>query len=368
LEKAVRASDTLSRFGGDEFLVLLPEITNPEATAGAALRLLDAIAGMHSVGEHELQVSACIGISVYPDDGADGETLIKNADVAMYQAKANGGSGYQFFHGDMNTRALERQFIEQNLRRALERKELSLQYQPKVDLKSRAITGVEALLRWTHPVRGPISPATFIPVAEDSGLILPIGTWVLEEACRQARVWLDAGLPRINVAVNVSGRQFQSERFDEKVMAVLDRFRIDPEYLELEVTESLLMKAPELTARLLQTLRGKGLRVAIDDFGTGYSSLSYLRRFPIDTLKIDQSFVRQIDTQDGVSMVKTIIDLGCNLGMRLVAEGVETELQATMLEGMGCEQAQGYYFSRPLTPEKLAFLLEHTIQWGAPKV
>jgi diguanylate cyclase (GGDEF)-like protein/PAS domain S-box-containing protein len=367
LEKAVRASDTLSRFGGDEFLVLLPEITNPEATAGAALRLLDAIAGMHSVGEHELQVSACIGISVYPDDGADGETLIKNADVAMYQAKANGGSGYQFFHGDMNTRALERQFIEQNLRRALERKELSLQYQPKVDLKSRAITGVEALLRWTHPVRGPISPATFIPVAEDSGLILPIGTWVLEEACRQARVWLDAGLPRINVAVNVSGRQFQSERFDEKVMAVLDRFRIDPEYLELEVTESLLMKAPELTARLLQTLRGKGLRVAIDDFGTGYSSLSYLRRFPIDTLKIDQSFVRQIDTQDGVSMVKTIIDLGCNLGMRLVAEGVETELQATMLEGMGCEQAQGYYFSRPLTPEKLAFLLEHTIQWGAPK-
>jgi diguanylate cyclase (GGDEF)-like protein/PAS domain S-box-containing protein len=357
LEHAVRASDTLTRFGGDEFILLLPDVLHPEAIT-AAIRLLDAIAAIHKVGQHELNVSACIGISVYPDDGKDGDELIKNADVAMYQAKAKGGSSYAFFHRDMNIRAVERQYIEQNLRFALKRNELALHYQPKLDLKSRAITGVEALLRWTHPVRGPISPATFIPVAEDSGLILPIGTWVLEQACRQARAWLDAGLPKISVAVNVSGRQFQSESFEEKVMAVLAEFRIDPEYLELEVTESLLMKAPEFTATLLQSLRAKGVRVAIDDFGTGYSSLSYLRRFPIDTLKIDQSFVRQIDTVDGVSMLKAIIDLGRNLGMRLVAEGVETELEATTLEGMGCEKAQGYYFSRPLTPVQLASLLE----------
>jgi len=357
LEKAVRASDTLSRFGGDEFVVLLPEVSHPESTTAAATRLLNAIGATHTFGQLELQVSACIGISVYPDDGEDGETLIKHADTAMYQAKAEGGASYRFFNREMNTRALERQFIEQNLRRALKRNQLTLHYQPKYDLKSRAITGVEALLRWTHPVRGPISPGTFIPVAEECGLILPIGIWVLEEACSQARAWLDEGLPRINVAVNVSGRQFQSEGFEEKVMAALDEFSLDPEYLELEVTESLLMKAPEHTAKLLQALRGKGVRVAIDDFGTGYSSLSYLRRFPIDTLKIDQSFVRQIDTKDGVSMVKAIIDLGHNLGMRIIAEGVETELEATMLEGMGCERAQGYYFSRPVPPEKIASLL-----------
>jgi diguanylate cyclase (GGDEF)-like protein/PAS domain S-box-containing protein len=362
LGETVRASDTLSRFGGDEFIILLPEVHHPDGTTAAATRLLEAVATIHSVGQHELQVSASIGISVYPDDGGDGDTLIKNADVAMYQAKSKGGSSYEFFDSGMNIRAVERQFIEQNLRRALERNELTLHYQPKFDLRSRAITGVEGLLRWTHPVRGAISPATFIPVAEDSGLILPIGTWVLEEACRQLRVWLDAGLPKINMAVNVSGSQFQSEGFEEKVMAVLNEFRIDPEYLELEVTESLLMKAPELTATLLQTLRGKGVRVAIDDFGTGYSSLSYLRRFPIDTLKIDQSFVRQIDTLGGVSMLKAIIDLGRNLGMRLVAEGVETELEATTLEAMGCDRAQGYYFSRPLTPAALAILLERSVQ------
>jgi EAL domain-containing protein (putative c-di-GMP-specific phosphodiesterase class I) len=276
----------------------------------------------------------------------------------MYSAKGSGISSYRFFHSDMSVRAIERQFLEQNLRLAMKRNELSLHYQPKYDLKSRAITGVEALLRWNHPDRGPISPATFIPVAEACGLILPIGTWVLEETCRQARAWLDAGLPKINLAVNVSERQFQNERFGEEVMATLARFRIDPEFLELEVTESLLMITPELTASLLQSLRRKGVRVAIDDFGTGYSSLSYLHRFPIDTLKIDQSFVRLVGTPDGASMVKAIVDMGRNLGMRTVAEGVETSDEATILDSMGCERAQGYYFSRPLTPENLAALLE----------
>jgi diguanylate cyclase (GGDEF)-like protein len=358
LIESARASDTVCRFGGDEFIMLLPEVQHPEGTGSTALRMLEAIAAVHFVDELELQVTASIGISVYPDDGMDGETLIKNADAAMYHAKGRGGSNFQFFHPDMNIRAIERQFIEQNLRRAMERHELAVHYQPKYDLKSRAITGVEALLRWTHPVRGPISPVAFIPVAEDCGLILPIGTWVLEESCRQARAWLDAGLPELNVAVNVSGRQFQSEYFEEKVLAILDEFCIGPEYLELEVTESLLMKNPEHTAPLLQSLRQKGIRVAIDDFGTGYSSLSYLHRFPIDTLKIDQSFVRQIDTSDGVSMVKAIIHLGRELGLRIVAEGVESEREAAILETMDCDSAQGYYFSRPLAPENLATLLE----------
>jgi diguanylate cyclase (GGDEF)-like protein/PAS domain S-box-containing protein len=358
LIESARASDTVCRFGGDEFIILLPEVQHPEGTGSTAVRMLEAIAAVHFVDELELQVTASIGISVYPDDGMDGETLIKNADAAMYHAKGRGGSNFQFFHPDMNIRAIERQFIEQNLRRAMERHELAVHYQPKYDLKSRAITGVEALLRWTHPVRGPISPVAFIPVAEDCGLILPIGTWVLEESCRQARAWLDAGLPELNIAVNVSGRQFQSEYFEEKVLAILDEFCIGPEYLELEVTESLLMKNPEHTAPLLQSLRQKGIRVAIDDFGTGYSSLSYLHRFPIDTLKIDQSFVRQIDTSDGVSMVKAIIHLGRELGLRIVAEGVESEREAAILETMDCDSAQGYYFSRPLAPENLATLLE----------
>jgi len=358
LERTKRATDTLSRFGGDKFIVLLPEVLDADGAEVEAARLLDAIAAIHAVGEHELHVRACIGISLYPDDGRDTDTLIKNADAAMYQAKDRGGSNCQLFQSDMNVRAIERQFIEQSLRRAIERNELALHYQPKYDLKSRNITGVEALLRWNHAVRGPISPAAFIPVAEDCGLILPIGTWVLEEACRQARAWLEAGLPKINMAVNVSVNQFQGEHFEEVVMAVLDRFSIDPHNLELEVTESLLMKTPELAAKVLQSLRQKGVRVAIDDFGTGYSSLSYLRRFPIDTLKIDQSFVRQIDTPDGVSMVQAIIDLARNLGMRLVAEGVETELEETKLESMGCDKAQGYFFSRPLPPAQLVTLLE----------
>ena len=358
LVQSVRASDTVCRFGGDEFIVVLSEADYPEGTSATAARMLKVIATIHSIDQLELQVAGSIGISVYPDDGLDVETLIKNADAAMYDAKEKGGSNFQFFHPDMNIRAIERQFIEQNLRRAMERQELSLYYQPKYDLKTRGITGVEALLRWTHPLRGPISPAAFIPIAEDCGLILQIGTWVLEGACRQARAWLDAGLPEINVAVNVSAKQFQSEGFEEKVMAILDQFGIPPELLELEVTESLLMKGPELVVLLLQSLRQKGVRIALDDFGTGYSSLSYLRRFPIDTLKIDQSFVRQIDTPNGASIVRAIIHLGLELGMRVIAEGVETEQEATMLEIMHCDRAQGYYFSRPLPPASLTTLLE----------
>ena len=358
LEGTMRASDTLCRFGGDEFVALLPDLPYPEGTAVAAARLLDALTGIQMVEGNELQVSACIGISAFPEDGLDGDTLIKNADAAMYYAKEKGNSSVQFFHPDMNLRAMERQFIEQNLRRALARNELTVYYQPKIDLQSRSVTGVEALLRWHHPVRGQISPAQFIPVAEDCGLISTIGIWVLEEACKQTRAWSNAGLATIRMSVNVSGKQFQNERFHESVMQILNRTEMKPETLELEVTESLLMKSPELTTSLLQNLRREGVTVAIDDFGTGYSSLSYLQKFPIDALKIDQSFIRQIESRDGLNIVRAIILMGHTLGMRIVAEGVETEYEANLLQSIGCDDAQGYYFSRPMIPERLAALLD----------
>lgn len=364
LKESIRAFDTVSRFGGDEFVVLLPEVKHPEGTATAATRILKGFSSLHSAGEHEINIGVSIGISVYPEDGLDNDTLIKNADTAMYQAKAKGGPNYQFFHPDMNVRAVERQFIEQNLRCALERDELTLHYQPKVNLKNRAIVGVEALLRWNHHARGLISPAEFIPVAEDCGLMVPIGMWVLEQACRQGRAWMDAGFPAINMAVNVSGRQFQSDLFENRVMEILARTGIDPKYLELEVTESLLIKSPDFTASLLQNLREKGVKIAIDDFGTGYSSLSYLQRFPIDTLKVDQSFIRQLNTPDGDNIVKAIIQMGQNLGMQIVAEGVETEIEATILASMGCEAVQGYLFSRAVSAADVIVLRQKEFQSG----
>ena len=296
LVDCVRGSDTVSRQGGDEFVVLLSEVEQPEDAAITARRMLQAVAEAHSIDQHDLHVTTSIGVSVYPDDGLDAETLIKNADTAMYQAKENGRQSYQFFKPAMNVRAVERQSIEESLRRALERQEFALHYQPKINLRTGAITGAEALLRWTHPTRGPVSPAQFIPVAEDCGLILPIGNWVLREACKQARAWVDAGLPATTMAVNVSAMEFRDENFLEGLFAILSETGLDPRSLELELTESVLMKHAESTASILQALRERGVQVAVDDFGTGYSSLSYLRKFPIDALKIDQSFVRQITT------------------------------------------------------------------------
>jgi len=296
LVDCVRSSDTVSRQGGDEFVVLLSEMEQSEDAAISALRLLQAVAEAHTIDQHDLHVTASIGVSVFPDDGKDAETLIKNADIAMYQAKENGRQSYQFFKPAMNVRAVERQSIEESLRRALERKEFSLQYQPKIDLRTGKISGAEALIRWTHPVRGPVSPAQFIPVAEDCGLILPIGQWVLREACKQARVWVDAGLPLATMAVNISSMEFRDDNFLESVFAALNETGLDPKSLELELTESVLMKRAESAASVLKTLRERGVQIAVDDFGTGYSSLSYLRKFPIDALKIDQSFVRQISS------------------------------------------------------------------------
>ena len=358
LVECVRGSDTVSRQGGDEFVVLLSELERSEDAGVMARRMLQAVAAVHSVGQHELRVTISIGVSVYPEDGQDAETLVKNADTAMYQAKEKGRQSYQFFKPAMNVRAMERQFIEESLGRALEREELALHYQPKVDLTTGAITGAEALLRWTHPPRGSVSPADFVPVAEDCGLILPIGAWVLRRACEQARAWVDAGLPVTTMAVNVSAMQFREESFLDSVFATLSETGLDPKSLELELTESVLMKNAESAASVLQTLRERGTTVAIDDFGTGYSSLSYLRKFPVDALKIDQSFVRQIGTAGhDTAIVTAVIAMAKSLNLRIIAEGVETLEQLTFLQAHQCDEAQGYYFSRPVPAQQFASLL-----------
>ena len=359
LVSCVRGSDTVSRQGGDEFVVLLSEVEQAEDAAITARRMLQTVAEAHTIDQHDLHVTTSIGVSVYPDDGEDAETLIKNADTAMYQAKENGRQGYQFFKPAMNVRAVERQAIEESLRRALERQEFAVHYQPKISLTTGEITGAEALIRWRHPIRGLVPPGQFIPVAEDCGLILPIGNWVLREACQQARTWVDAGLPLATMAVNISAIQFRNENFLEGVFAALKDTGLDPRFLELELTESVLMKHAESTEGILKTLRARGVQLAVDDFGTGYSSLSYLRKFPIDALKIDQSFVRQISTTPAeTTIVTAIISMGRSLKLRVVAEGVETPAELAFLQAHHCDEAQGYYFSRPVLPQQFAKLLE----------
>jgi diguanylate cyclase (GGDEF)-like protein/PAS domain S-box-containing protein len=359
LVDSVRDSDTVSRQGGDEFIVLLSEVEGLESAATTVRRLLQVGTEPHAIDPHDLHVTACIGVSIYPDDGLDPETLIKNADTAMYQAKENGRQSYQFFKPAMNVRAVERQSIEGSLRRALERQEFAVHYQPKINLNTGQISGAEALIRWTHPTRGSVSPAQFIPVAEDCGLILQIGNWVLREACQQARSWMDAGLSLGGIGVNISAIEFRNENFLEGVFAILKDTGLDPKFLELELTESVLMKRPESTASILRALRAEGVRVAVDDFGTGYSSLSYLQKFSIDALKIDQSFVRRITTApDETTIVTAVISMARSLKLRVVAEGVETVKELEFLQAHQCDEAQGYYFSRPVPPEQFAQLLE----------
>jgi diguanylate cyclase (GGDEF)-like protein/PAS domain S-box-containing protein len=358
LVECVRASDTVSRQGGDEFVILLSELAQPDDAAIMAKRMLHAVAEIQSIDQHDLRVTASIGVSVYPGDGLDADTLIKNADTAMYQAKENGPQNYQFFRPAMNVRAIERQSVEADLNRALERDEFKLHYQPKIDLKTGMITGAEALVRWNHPTRGLVCPALFIPIAEDCGLILRIGNWVLREACKQAQAWLNAGLPLATMAVNISAMEFRNDNFLEGIFSILRETGLDPRSLELELTESVLMKRAEFAVSILETLRESGVQLAVDDFGTGYSSLSYLRKFPIDALKIDQSFVRQITTTpDETTIVTAIINMGRSLHLRVIAEGVETEEELEFLRAHQCAEAQGYYFSRPVTAEHFAKLL-----------
>ena len=358
LSACVRGSDTVSRLGGDEFVVLVTEDQYAEDAALTADKILAALAEPHAIDKHELHVTTSIGISIYPTDGEDTETLIKNADTAMYHAKEKGRDNFQFFRHEMNVRAVERHVIESHLRHALERQEFVLHYQPKVNLATGVITGAEALLRWMHPEWGVVLPERFVPIAEDCGLIVPIGRWVLREACAQARRWEDAGLKPASVAVNISALEFRREDFVEAVRAVLSETGLEPRCLQLEITESVLMHNAESSTAILRQLKDMGVQLAVDDFGTGYSSLSYLHLFPIDVLKIDGSFVQDIGSINGNgSIVSAVIAMGTSLKQRVIAEGVEKQGQLAFLKAQHCEEGQGYFFSRPLVAEEFAALL-----------
>jgi len=358
LVECVRTTDTVCRQGGDEFVILLAEIGQPEDASHVAETLRTALAMPHQIDGHELHISLSIGISVFPDDGADVDTLMQNADTAMYHAKASGRANYQFFKPEMNARAVRRLFVEKSLRRALKQEEFLLHYQPKIDLASGAMTGAEALIRWQDPDLGLVYPAQFVPIAEENGLIVPVGRWVLREACRQVQAWLDAGLRAVPVSVNISAVEFRHEGFQEGVARILQETGLAPRYLELELTESILMHDAESSALALEALQAMGVQLAIDDFGTGYSSLSYLKRFPIDTLKIDQSFVRDIVTDtDDANIVAAVIGMGKSLKQRVIAEGVETHAQLAFLLDRHCDEGQGFHFSHPVSAEDFARLL-----------
>jgi diguanylate cyclase (GGDEF)-like protein len=359
LVACVRQSDTVSRQGGDEFVLLLPHIEHAEDAALSAQKILTALALPHHIDGHDLHVSVSIGVTIYPTDAQDADALLKCADTAMYHAKENGRNNFKFFEPEMNARAVERQLVEASLRRALTRQEFVLHYQPKIDLQSGTIVGVEALIRWQHPQRGLLAPAEFVPIAEDCGLIRPIGRWVLREACRQARAWLQAGLPPISVAVNTSALEFRTKDFLENLRMTLEETGMVPHHLEIELTESVLMGDPETADSILHAVAKLGVKLAIDDFGTGYSSLSYLRRFPIDTLKIDQSCVNQMTSNaDDANIVSAVINMGKSLRQRVIAEGIETSEQHASLLALHCDEGQGYYFGRPVDAQSLTNLLK----------
>ncbi len=358
LQACVRLSDTVCRQGGDEFVVLLGEVETARDARLAAEKLIEAMAEPHLIDSHRLHVTLSVGISLYPDHGQDVEAVVQNADIALYHAKQSGRNAYQVFAPEMNVRAVARHSVEETLRRALDRHEFVLHYQPKVNLANGLVTGAEALVRLQSAGRDLVGPTEFVRVAEDCGLILPIGQWVLREACRQTAAWLHAGLDLEQIAVNVSAVEFCGKDFLAGVRAILDDTGLDPRHLELELTESGLMRDTELTAANLRALKGLGVRVAVDDFGTGYSSLSYLRRFPIDTLKIDQSFVRDIDGAAGKAIVGAVIAMGLSLEQRVVAEGIETPQQLAFLQSHRCAEGQGYYFGQPVAAETFATWLE----------
>ena len=359
LLNSVRASDTAGRLGGDEFALILTDLACAQNAALVAQKLLDAFAHPLMIGGHEIFVSVSLGITLYRFDSKDLEQLVRNADIAMFLAKDMGRNGYQFYTAEMNTKAGERLLIENGLRHALERNEFLLHYQPKVNLVSGEVTGVEALLRWRRADGEPIGPAQFIPLLEETGLIVQIGEWVLNQACAQIKVWQAAGLPDITVAVNLSARQFQRKDLVDMVERAIKFSGIDPRLLELELTESMLMRNAEEAIGVLGRLRSMGVSLSVDDFGTGYSSLSYLKRFPLNTVKIDRSFVSEIvSNPDDASISRAIITLAHGLKLKVVAEGVETEAQIAFLAANHCDEMQGYYFSRPLAPGDCAALLQ----------
>jgi diguanylate cyclase (GGDEF)-like protein/PAS domain S-box-containing protein len=356
---SVRGSDTVSRQGGDEFVILLSEISDPKNAAVSARKILLSLNERHFINGSDLHIDGSIGISIYPEDGTDSETLIKSASIAMHHAKDRGRNNFQFFTPEMNRKAVERQSLESGIRRAVEREEFVLHYQPIVDLDTEEITGFEALIRWPQPDGTFIPPVQFVPIAEDCGLIVQIGRWVMREACRQARAWHGVGLPALPVAVNVSASEFRDPRFVESVRRVLSETGLEGRYLELELTEGVLMQNVKSTALVLQELKSMGVLLAVDDFGTGYSSLSYLRQFPIHVLKIDRSFISQITVNpDDSSIVSAIINMARSLKHLVVAEGIETEEQRAYLRTQHCPKGQGYLFSRPVPAAQFAVMLQ----------
>ena len=351
LGRQVREGDTLARFGGDEFAILVEAIHHVEDMAKIAHKLREALREPFVLDGRELFVTASIGISVFPDDGLDAETLLKNSDIAMYRAKDQGRDGFQLYRTEMNARAEERLALESSLRRALSLDQFTVQYQPIVEVAGGRLLACEALLRWQHPERGLLLPVAFIELAEMTGVIRGVGPWVLGEACRQAIAWLGKGA-RLGVAVNLSPREFLDKELARNVGGVLAESGLEPSLLELEITESLAMQNAELTRSTLRDLRGLGVRLAIDDFGTGYSSLAFLKEFPIDTLKVDRSFVKDLDRDPGAAtIVAAVIAMARTLGLQVVAEGVERPEQLRVLRELGCDRAQGYLFSPALWPE-----------------
>jgi diguanylate cyclase (GGDEF)-like protein/PAS domain S-box-containing protein len=360
LSDRVRVGDTVGRFGGDEFGFILSDLRHIEDGRAVAEKIMSAFREPYMLGSSEVYVSGSIGISMYPVDSDDEGTLMKNADAAMYRAKEAGRNNYQFYTAEMNARALHRLDMENSLRRALERREFRFHYQPKIDLVTGRITGMEALLRWMRPGRGMVQPAEFVPFLEDSGLIVSIGEWLLEEACLQMKAWRDAGATPVPVAINLSARQFTSRDLGDTIQRVLSKHEISPELLQLELTESSLMTNTDDAVQTLRDLKALGVHLSIDDFGTGYSSLAYLQRFPIDALKIDRSFVSDITSDlDDATIIRAVIGMAHNLGLRVVAEGVENEAQLSFLVANGCDEMQGFYYSPPLSgDESLALLLD----------
>jgi len=349
----VRHSDTVSRLGGDEFVVLVLEDTLAEHATITAEKILHALAAPHHLAGNELHITTSIGISLFPTDGDNAEELLKNADAAMYHAKKKGKSNYQLFNSTMNALAVERQNTEVELRRAIARNEFFVHYQPKIDLASRMVTGAEALVRWAHPDKGTVFPEAFISIAEESGLIVAIGKMVLREACGQAKAWVDQGMAPISIAVNVSALEFRNKQFVTNLLEVLEDTGLEPQFLQIELTESVLMRNVESSSAILQDLKQIGVQLAVDDFGTGYSSLSYLSQFPIDVLKIDQSFVQSISSNkhNGI-IVNAVIGMGTSLRQRVIAEGVETQEQLSFLNAHHCAEGQGYLFSAPIPAEE----------------
>jgi len=362
LKNWAREQDTVARLGGDEFVVVLTGIKDVAGAAVAADRLMKTMSTEFMVQGHSLSATCSLGISVFPDHGRDGEALIKNADAAMYCAKENGRNNFQFFSQEMNSRAVERLTLESSLRLAIESKELFLVYQPQWDVATGKITGAEALLRWQHPRLGLVPPDKFIPIAENSGLIMPIGEWVLKTACAQARRWQDEGLPPLPVAVNVSAVQFRQESFPALIRRVLHETGLPAQYLELELTEGLLLSSADVTLSVLQELNEMGVNLSIDDFGTGYSSLSYLKHLPVYKLKIDRSFVRDITVDpDDAAITGTIISMAKSLNLKVIAEGVENAEQMLFLREHDCDEVQGYYFSRPLAVDDFSAKVRSTL-------